>query len=119
MDWNSKQYLKFKTERTQPAIDLVNRINLVSPDKILDIGCGPGNSTQVLSDKFPNAYILGVDKSEDMINAAKKNYPDLNFRICDVSSELPQLDSDFDIVFSNACIHWVTDHRKLIENMLN
>ena len=46
MDWNSKQYLKFKTERTQPAIDLVNRINLVSPDKILDIGCGP-NSTQV------------------------------------------------------------------------
>lgn len=119
MDWNSKQYLKFKTERTQPAIDLVNRINLVSPDKILDIGCGPGNSTQVLSDKFPNAYILGVDKSEDMINAAKKNYPDLNFRICDVSSELPQLDSDFDIVFSNACIHWVPDHRKLIENMLN
>ncbi len=48
MDWNSEQYLKFKTERTQPAIDLVNRINMLSPKKILDIGCGPGNSTEVL-----------------------------------------------------------------------
>jgi trans-aconitate 2-methyltransferase len=55
MDWNSEQYLKFETERTQPAIDLVNRINIVASRKILDIGCGPGNSTQVLYSRYPDA----------------------------------------------------------------
>ena len=73
MDWDSAQYLKYKAERTQPAIDLVNRINMVNPKKILDIGCGPGNSTEVLYNKYPNAYILGVDKSEEMTKTASTN----------------------------------------------
>jgi len=119
MDWSSEQYLKFKTERTQPAIDLVNRINMVNPKKILDIGCGPGNSTEVLYNKYPGAYILGVDKSEEMIKTARIKYPGLNFKICDVSKDLSQLDSDFDIVFSNACIQWIPDHKHLLKNMLN
>lgn len=116
MDWDSRQYLKFKAERTQPAVDLVNRIDIDNPEKIIDIGCGPGNSTQVLAGKFPNAYIIGVDKSEHMILAAKKSYPDLDFKLCDAGTELSQFDRDFDIVFSNACI---PDHRNLITNMLN
>lgn len=119
MDWNSEQYLKFKNERTQPAIDLVNRINVVNPKKILDIGCGPGNSTQVLYSKYPTAYILGVDKSKEMIDTAKAKYPKLDFKICDVSKDLSQLDRDFDIVFSNACIQWVPDHKNLLADMLN
>ena len=119
MDWDSSQYLKFKAERTQPAIDLVNRINVDNPEKIIDIGCGPGNSTQVLAGRFPDAYIVGVDKSEEMISAAKKSYPNLDFNICDAGTELSQLDSDFDIVFSNACIQWIPDHANLITNMLN
>lgn len=119
MDWNSKQYLKFKTERTQPAIDLANRINIDNPKKMIDIGCGPGNSTQVLSSRYPSAYILGVDKSEDMISSAKKDHPNLDFMICDVNVELPQFNNKFDIVFSNACIQWIPDHKQLIRNMLN
>mgnify|MGYP001252673252 FL=1 len=119
VDWDSKQYLKFKTERTQPAIDLVNRISMLSPQKILDVGCGPGNSTEVLYRKFPDAYILGVDKSEEMIKTAKMNYPNLDFKICDVSKDLWELENDFDIVFSNACIQWVPDHKNLLENLLN
>lgn len=119
MDWDSEQYLKFKTERTQPAIDLVNRINMVNPQKILDVGCGPGNSTEVLYNKYPRAYILGVDKSEEMIEAARAKYPYLDFKVCDASKDLPELDSDFDIVFSNACIQWVPDHNQLLRNMLN
>jgi len=75
-----------------------------NPKKILDIGCGPGNSTEVLYNKYPDAYILGVDKSEEMIKTAKTKYPNLDFKICDVSKDLSELDSDFDIVFSNACI---------------
>lgn len=119
MDWNSEQYLKFKTERTQPAIDLANRIKMDNPKKVIDIGCGPGNSTQVLSSIFPSAYIIGIDKSEDMIFSAKMNYPDLDFKICDINFELSQFTGDFDIVFSNACIQWVPDHKDLIKNMLN
>lgn len=118
MDWDSRQYLKFITQRTQPAVDLVNRISINDPGRIIDIGCGPGNSTQVLSDRFPNAYILGVDKSEDMIRIAKSKYPHLDFKICDVSADLSRLDHDFDIVFSNACIQWVPDHRNLLKNLL-
>lgn len=118
MDWSSSQYLKFNKERTQPAIDLANRIDLVSPKKIIDIGCGPGNSTQVLYNRFPNAYILGVDKSEDMISAARERCPELDFEICDVSGDLSELDTDYDIVFSNACIQWIPDHRRLLKKLL-
>ncbi len=118
VDWNANQYLKFKNERTQPAIDLVNRIRLENPQKIIDIGCGPGNSTEILANRFKDAYIIGVDNSEDMIAKAKKNYPSLNFSICDVSGDLAELDQDFDIVFSNACIQWIPVHRCLLKNLL-
>ena len=118
MNWNSEQYLKFKNERTQPAIDLANRISVQNPKKILDIGCGPGNSTEVLRRKYPDAYILGVDKSEEMIKTAKEKYPNLDFQICDAGAELSKLDHDFDIVFSNACIQWVPNHPQLLREML-
>lgn len=115
--WNSNQYLKFKNERTQPSIDLVNRISVLNPKKILDMGCGPGNSTQVLKERFPNAHILGVDNSKEMIETAKNELPDLDFDICDASKDLSKLSGEFDIVFSNACIQWVPDHPKLIKEM--
>ena len=81
--WNSEQYLKFENQRTQPAIDLAKRITIEQPKNILDIGCGPGNSTAVLKTMFPQADILGVDNSEDMIKKAKEAYPNINFQICD------------------------------------
>ena len=117
-DWNSKQYLKFKNERTQPAIDLVNRIQLENPSKIVDIGCGPGNSTQVLAARFPNAKILGIDSSESMIEAARKQYPELEFRVCDAANDLAALGNDFDLVFSNACIQWIENHKRLLPSMM-
>ena len=107
MQWDSAAYLRFKAERTQPSIDLVKRIGLEQP-KLLDVGCGPGNSTQVLADAFPNALrIIGIDSSPEMIEAAKDDHPDMEFRICDALN-LPSLGEDgFDVVFSNACIQWV------------
>lgn len=117
-DWNANQYLKFKNERTQPAIDLVNRIDNINPKKIADIGCGPGNSTQVLAARFTDAYILGVDNSENMISSAKQNYPEMDFAICDICADLSILDRDFDVVFSNACIQWVPDHKRLIAELM-
>ena len=118
-DWNATQYLQFQKERTQPAIDLAQRIGQANPRKILDIGCGPGNSTQVLAQFFPGASILGVDSSLAMIETAQAQCPTLAFMLCDAGKDLSQLDHDFDIVFSNACIQWIPNHQQLLKNMLD
>lgn len=115
--WNSAQYLKFKAERTQPSIDLANRIPLSSPADVLDVGCGPGNSTDILRRKFPGARILGIDSSDAMIEAARAACPTLEFRLCDASRELPALGRQFDVVFSNACLQWIPDHPALLDAM--
>lgn len=87
-DWNASQYLKFGRQRTQPAIDLVCRIGLKYPEKILDVGCGPGNSTRVLKERFGNALVTGIDNSENMIEKARADHPDIDFRLCDISGDL-------------------------------
>jgi trans-aconitate 2-methyltransferase len=118
LDWNSKQYLMFENERTQPAIDLVNRICIDNPRKIIDIGCGPGNSTQVLANRFPDAYIIGVDNSPNMIETAQRNCISLDFKVCDVNKDLLKVGKGYDIVFSNACIQWIPNHRELLKNLI-
>lgn len=118
-EWNAKQYAKFLKERTQPAIDLANRINLSNPSEILDIGCGPGNSTRVLYDKFPKAHITGADNSENMLEQAKVNNPELDFILFDANTDFPRLGQKFDVVFSNACIQWIPNHKELIPKMMS
>ena len=100
--WDAAQYLKFGAQRTQPSRDLAARIPLEQPRKIIDIGCGPGNSTEVLRQRFPQADILGVDSSPEMIRAAAQAHPEM----------------DFDVVFSNACIQWIPNHPKLLREMM-
>lgn len=117
MNWNAGKYLAFKNERTQPSIDLVHRISLQSPERIIDIGCGPGNSTEQLKIRYPNARVTGADNSESMINAARENHPDIEFVLLDASEELCRLAEKYDIVFSNACIQWIPDHPKLLREM--
>lgn len=117
-DWNSKQYLKFKNERTQPSKDLAARLGSRSPKKLIDIGCGPGNSTAVLKSRYPSAYIVGADFSPDMIDRARAEHPDIEFIIFDAQKDFSALDNDFDIVFSNACIQWIPNHNKLLRDMM-
>ena len=117
-DWDSKQYLKFAAERTQPAIDLANRITKNAPARVLDLGCGPGNSTAVLKKYFPAAELLGVDNSPVMIEQAKQDYPDLSFRLFDANDSFHRL-GQWDVIFSNACLHWVPDHQTLLVKLLD
>lgn len=117
--WNADQYLMFKDERTQPAKDLASQLHPDHPTIILDIGCGPGNSTAVLAERYPDADILGIDNSEEMIAAARANYPHLKFQKFDAAGDLNALGQPFDIVFSNACIQWIPDHENLIKNMMS
>lgn len=115
-DWNPALYLRFQQERTQPAIDLLNRIQLANPAKILDVGCGPGNSTQVLTQRWPAADILGIDSSVAMIEKAKTDYPNARWAVLD-ALHIKAVD-EFDVVFSNAVIHWIPDHAVLLNNLL-
>ena len=86
-NWNPIQYEKFLKDRTQPAVDLANRLLSVSPESILDLGCGPGNSTKVLKDKFPNAKIIGADNSNEMLAKARELYPDIEFINLDANGD--------------------------------
>ncbi|MEZ4864251.1 MAG: methyltransferase domain-containing protein [Caldilineaceae bacterium] len=116
-DWNPELYLRFHKERIQPAIDLLNRIEITSPQKILDIGCGPGNSTQILAQRWPAADILGIDSSAAMIAKAQADYPQAKWQVMD--AQHINYSSEFDIVFSNAVIHWVPDHETLFKKMVH
>ncbi len=118
-DWNSEVYLKFASERTQPAIDLARRLTAPAPRRILDLGCGPGNSTVVLKEFFPAAELLGVDNSPAMIEKAKRDHPDLSFRLFDANDSFRALGAGWDVIFSNACLQWVPDHPTLLIKLLD
>ncbi len=117
-NWNPIQYEKFIKGRTQPAIDLANRFVVYNPDNILDLGCGPGNSTKILKDRFPKAKLIGVDNSDEMLTKAKELYSDIEFIKLDVNGDLHEISERFDIVFSNACIQWLPNHRELLQKLM-
>ena len=116
-DWNAVQYLKFERERTQPSRDLAARIELEMPSRILDIGCGPGNSTQVLRERFPSADILGIDSSPDMIGRARKQYPELTFDSVSLTPDCVDIIGTYDVLFSNACLQWIPEHERLLPRL--
>lgn len=117
--WDAGQYSIFLKERSLPSQDLIAKIALTNPKKILDVGSGPGNSTALLKERFPNAQVIGADLSDQMLEAARKNHPDLEFIKFDANCDFQTLPHDFDVVFSNACIQWLPDHKKVISEMFS
>ena len=114
--WDPNLYLRFEKERTQPSKDLISRIEMTHPKRIIDIGCGPGNSTAKLRERWPQAELLGIDSSEEMIRKAGSTYPDMKWAVHDIMEDLSAFGL-FDIVFSNAVIQWVPDHRLLLTRL--
>jgi len=108
--------MKFEKERTLPAIDLVHHISTHNYEAILDVGCGPGNSTHELVKCWPEATVVGIDSSDTMLREAKIRLPDINFEPYDISKDLSPL-GKYDLVFSNAVIQWLPDHRSLIKRL--
>lgn len=114
-DWNPDQYLKFARQRTQPSIDLASRVKVENPASVIDIGCGPGNSTRVLLESWPNAQITGLDSSPQMIDKAKTDLPEIEWITGDAGRFT--FGKGYDVVFSNAAIQWMQNHEALVPRL--
>jgi trans-aconitate 2-methyltransferase len=116
MSWNPSFYLTYADERTRPAADLLARVARENPARVADLGCGPGNSTALLTQRWPQAKVEGVDSSPQMIDAAKKGGVAADFTLADLASWKP--DAPYDVVFSNATYQWLPDHRVLLPRLM-
>lgn len=115
MSWDPGRYLVFQEERERPALDLLARI----PEGVfraVDLGCGPGNSTELLQRRFPGAAVLGVDSSSEMIETARRRLPGIPFEISDIADW--RSEDACDLIFANAALQWVPDHAALLPRLL-
>jgi trans-aconitate 2-methyltransferase len=117
--WNAEQYLRFGDERTRPCRELAARIATAGPDRVIDLGCGPGNSTAVLAERWPKAELTGLDSSPEMIAAAEETDPRVAWRVGDIAAWANESDQVYDVVFSNAALQWVDDHAAVFPRLLN
>ncbi|MGE0258624.1 MAG: trans-aconitate 2-methyltransferase [Alphaproteobacteria bacterium] len=114
--WNAGQYLQFTDERTRPAFDLLARIDVASPRRVIDLGCGPGNSTAVLRERWPDAALQGLDSSPEMLKTARRNHSGIDFVLGDIAGWSPA--GRFDVVFSNAALQWIGNHAELLPRLI-
>lgn len=115
--WDPAQYLRFSNERLRPALDLLAQVPLDSARHVVDLGCGAGNVTAILKQRFAAADVLGVDGSDDMLAKARAAAPGCRFEVGDFNSWAPATPPD--LIFSNAALHWVTDHDILFPRLLS
>ena len=117
MTWSAKQYTLFEQQRTRPVRDLVAAIPDGDVRSAVDLGCGPGNSTEVLAERFAQAVVTGMDSSDDMLVDARKRLPALNFELADIGTWNPA--QTFDVILANASLQWLPDHATLYPHLVS
>lgn len=117
MTWNPALYRRFEDERTRPAQDLLARVTLAQATHVVDLGCGPGNSTELLVERFAGATVTGIDTSEAMLESARKRLPQCHFELSDVGSWRAQVAPD--LIFGNAVLQWVPGHDQLFPRLFS
>lgn len=114
MAWDPQQYLQFEDHRLRPALDLLARVPLAAPRDVIDLGCGAGNVTRLLGQRWPQALILGIDNSATMLAKAREtvaHQPNITFATAELDTW--QSPVPVDLVYSNAALHWLPDHATL------
>ena len=117
MAWDPKTYLAFSAQRTRPAAELLARIPLEKPTCVADLGCGPGNSTALLTARWPDADIEGVDSSLEMLEEARRSAVKARWTRCDVSTWEPC--TKLDVIYANATLQWVPEHANLLPRLVS
>jgi trans-aconitate 2-methyltransferase len=115
LDWNPALYRRYEDERTRPAQELLARVPLAGAARVFDLGCGPGNSTELLVHRFPGAQVVGTDNSEAMLVSARERLPQARFEFSDISTWRPETPPD--LIYANAALQWVPDHEALIPRL--
>jgi len=116
--WDPGQYLQFREARLRPALDLLARIQPSLPPRlVVDLGCGPGNLTARLAERWPEAEVIGVDSSPSMLAAAHRDHPAITWIEADLAHYEPPRPAD--VVFTNAALHWLPDHERLLPALLD
>jgi trans-aconitate 2-methyltransferase len=114
--WDPNRYLRFDAERTRPCWDLVGRVDLPDPKVVVDLGCGPGNSTAVLRARWPTTRLIGVDSSAEMLRAARASGVPAEWQEARIEAWVPPTPPD--LIFSNAAFQWVPGHLEQMARLL-
>jgi len=112
-EWDPERYLRYADERGRPFVDLLARVGAADPRRVVDLGCGPGNLTALLKERWPGADVLGVDSSAEMLAGAE--VPGVRLELADVRTWTPE--APVDVLFSNATYQWVPGHLDLLPRL--
>jgi trans-aconitate 2-methyltransferase len=115
MTWDPERYERFADHRARPGVELMSRIPQVDAGHVVDLGCGTGNLTSLLGALWTDATVTGVDSSPEMIDRARRDRPAMAWELADIAVWEP--DGPVDILFSNAALHWLDDHRHLFPRL--
>jgi len=115
--WDPDRYLTYADERGRPFVELMARVGAEAPASVVDLGCGPGNLTSLLRERWPDADISGLDSSPEMIEQARSAEPSITFEVADLRGWAAAGDP-VDVLISNATLQWVPDHLDLLPSLV-
>lgn len=115
--WDPERYLTYADERGRPFVDLLARVGATAPRTVVDLGCGPGNLTRMLVERWPGADVRGLDSSAEMVERARVEVPGLDVRVGDLRDWRPE--APVDVLVSNATLQWLPEHLELVPRLLH